>query len=73
MSASQELKVHGGPVDLINVAMAEAEKILKDAAPEEGPRVVARTLLRRVIGQAVLDAYQAGKADGKDLGKTLSG
>lgn len=71
MSASQELRVHGGPVELINTAMVEVEKVLKDAAPEEGPRVVAHTILRRIVGQAVLDAYMAGKADGKALGRDL--
>lgn len=72
MSASQELKTHGGPIELINNAMAEVEKILRAAAPEEGPRIIAQTTLRRVLGQAVLDAYLCGKAEGKTVGKEIA-
>lgn len=63
MSASQELQIQGGPVQSITTAVAELRTILKPLLPDAVTLEVTLLAMRRVVGQAVLDGYSAGRQD----------
>jgi hypothetical protein len=63
MSASQQLRLIGGPVETIARTMQSIELSLRKSIKDEGELAVRLVEIRQFVGQAVLDGYSAGRRE----------
>lgn len=63
MSASQQLRILGGPVETIARTMKLVEDSLRESIRDPGELALRLTEIRRHVGQAVLDAYSYGRSE----------
>ena len=63
MSASQQLRLIGGPVETIARTMKSIESELRKSIADEGELTLRLMAIRQFVGQAVLDGYSAGRRE----------
>lgn len=63
MSASQQLRLIGGPVETIARTMQSIELSLRKSIKDEMELSLRLMEIRQFVGQAVLDGYSAGRRE----------
>lgn len=65
MSISQQLRLIGGPIETINETMRSVEQSLSKSIADPAERALRLSEIRRLVAQAVLDGYSAGRREPK--------
>mgnify|MGYP006921309176 CR=1 FL=1 len=61
---SARLRIGGGPIEVLNANTTAASEALEVMVPNASLHTSVLALFRRLLAQAILDAYEAGRRAG---------